>query len=214
MEQEVEEAFRYARVPASGRAGDVIRVIEELRVLSTEWNAPYYDHILYSLVNRYQDASSVIDRLAAERDFFSSLYRPAEGFSIHPVDGYAFDYDGAVMPTIIFQSGSRVYGCADFSSHTEALVLDYIQGASGSTSQEQIDAFGGRWFEVFMDRAVEAYALLSAQGVGLMLRLDDARYLLPRMVRDRYFSRRPTKGGPFLPIAMGKQRVKRIFDPV
>jgi hypothetical protein len=209
MREDVAGAFSRARVPLGGRMDEILPAVSELTLHSPEWNA-FYDLILCNHAEHLGDARRVLGRLSAELDFFRTLYRPGGRFSIHPVDEHDFGHD-EVIPTILFESGGIVYGRADFSSWPEAIVMDYIQSATRSSSREQIEAFGSRWFEAFMDRAVEACAAIRGRGVGLMLRIGENSFLLPRMVRDRYFEARPGASLPFLPLAKGKARVKRIL---
>lgn len=208
MQQEMAEACPQAQATGLSMVPQLVPLVQQLGRLSSEWNAPYFGSILYEHIMHYGDPIKVKERLSAEIDFFHALYRPAKGFRIYPVDEHWFD-DYSVFPTIIFASGGRVFGCADFVSLPEAMVLEYIQGASFSTSKEQRAMIGKPWFEAFMDRTIESYSRLHDLGVRMMLKIEEG-YYLPRMVRDRYFERLPASGRLHA-LATNRERVKIHF---
>lgn len=220
MRAEIAYAFKSAGVSQAGMEAEIFSTVQELALHSTEWNTLYYDEILYNHVRHFKDVHRVHERLWTELDFFRRLYKPTESFNIHPVDNYDFGYE-EVIPTVLFESGGIVYGRVDFLSWPEAIILDYIQSATHSTSREQIKAFGSRWFEAFMDRAIESFARLNDMGVRMLLKIkvfktnDEADfsplYYLPRMVRDRYFEPKPDKSGELYALSFKKQRVQRIL---
>ncbi|MFA4973773.1 MAG: hypothetical protein WC683_14270 [bacterium] len=209
MQQEITKACSQAQMVGLNMVPELLPLVQQLGRLSSEWNAPYFDSILYEHIRHYKDPAKVKERLSAEIDFFHALYRPAKRFRIYPVDEHWFD-DHSVFPTIIFASGGRVFGCADFVSLPEAMVLEYIQGASFSTSSEQRAMIGRPWFEAFMERAIESHSRLHNLGIRMMLRIEEGHYL-PRMVRDRYFERLPASGRLHA-LATNRERVRRSLD--
>jgi len=209
MEQEIAKSCHQNVSTGLHMVPKLMPLVQRLGRLSSEWNAPYYDTILYNHIRHYKDPVKVTERLSAEIDFFHALYGPAERFRIYPVDEHRFD-EYSFFPTIIFASGEKLFGCADFVSLPEAMVLEYIQGASATTAGEQREMIGKPWFEAFMERAIESYSHLHGLGVRMMLKIEQG-HCLPRMVRDRYFERLPASGRLHA-LATGRERVRRLLE--
>jgi hypothetical protein len=211
--QEIAEAFSYAEVPIDDVTSDVMPIVDELRRLSPEWNACYYDGILRGHAEGLGDVGSVKERLAAEVRFYKELYsrRPEDSYLIHPVDKLVLDKCLIDVSAVVFASGGEIYGCADFISMPGALIIDYILGYSKTTSAEQRKLFGRAWFEIFMERTIAAYAHLRDIGVDLLLSIEWEHLRLPRMVRDRYFESHPVGSKTHYPLNYKRARVKRAL---
>lgn len=211
--REITDTFSYAGVPIDDANRDAVPIVNELRHLSPEWNTCYYDAILCRHADELGEVGLVKNRLAAELDFYKELYsqRPADSYLIHPVDELVLDKCLMDVSAVVFASGGEIYGCADFISWPTALVIDYILGYSETTSAEQRNLFGRTWFEIFMDRTIAAYSHLRDAGVELLLSIEWKHLRLPRMVRDRYFSRYSNDSGKYYPLNYNRARVKRIL---
>lgn len=209
-QQYIPEAFASAGIPVDETAFELIPTVCALRRVSPEWSAGFYDAIVWRHAVDLMDAERVKERITAELEFYRALYKPREGdnFRIHPVDAFCFSRDDSVFSTIVFASGDTFYGCADFHSRSDMLILDYIQGVSITTSPEQRESIGSIWFEIFMLRTLEAFAHLRELGVKLMLRIDQNWLRLPRMVRDRYFEKHPDASGKFHALNFNRSRVR------
>jgi hypothetical protein len=210
---EIAEAFSFAKVPIDATTSDVVPIVNELRRLSPEWNACYYDGIIGRHAEDLGDAGSVKDRIAAELEFYKELYsqRSEDSYQIHPVDKLVLDKCLIDVSAVVFASGGEIYGCADFISMPTALIIDYVLGYSKTTSAEQKELFGRPWFEIFMDRTIAAHAYLRDIGVKLLLSIEWKHLRLPRWVRDRYFSRQAYGSSKYYPLNYNRARVKKVL---
>jgi len=210
---EIAEAFCRAGISDDGAISDSIPIVEELRFMSPEWNACYYDEILRGHVIGFTDADVVRRRLEAELGFYRELYsrKPGDRYLIHPVDELVMENCLIDPSAIVFASGRVIYGCADFVSLPDSLIIDYVLGYSRTDPAEQKEIFGSPWYEVFMERVIAAYAHLRDIGVELLLSIKWEHLRLPRWVRDRYFIRRPVGPQAHHPLNYNRARVKRAM---
>ncbi len=198
------------------RGNNLIELVNSLVELSVAWSTDgdmVDSGTLYGVAASAEDVGELKARLEAEIQFYQKLYEPdpENRFHIFLMRALRFTYDDQYFPTIVFTDKRKGgYGCADFTSRPNELVIDYIQGFTSIPARKQRELFGGPWYEVFMNRVLEAYKPLDELGVQLMLEIYHKRHILPRRVRDRYFEKHPCKYD-YHRLSRGKQRVRDVL---
>ncbi len=209
----VADAFAATDPARGGLDPELVNTLSDLRRVSPNWHAGNFRGMLFGHARHYGTQAAVRKRLSAELAFYTKLFEPRAGdaFTIQPIDTLRHSPGKVSFSTIAFTTREDLLGISYFESRAEALILKYIQGATFIPSQSQRDAIGETWFEIFMERTLQALPPLMRLGVGLMLRIDDHQPILPRMVRDRYFTNSPDATGIHYPLNFGRERVQRIL---
>lgn len=194
---------------------EISEIIEKLRLFSPQWR-----NLAVNALYRFsqdQQEDSLIARLRLERDFFQDLVKEGENYQIGS-ERLLFRYDDKTFQCLAFLHKNILLGCADFESYFDSIILEYVQGSGAMSTEKQRELFGKPWYEVFMERTIEAYKPLYEAGIKLFQEIPEpgaTRVILPRMIRDRYFERDSVSDKVDRhPINLRKERVKAVLSPL
>jgi hypothetical protein len=80
-------------------------------------------------------------------------------------------------------------GFAAFSLSQKALILDYMQGKKGADLVSAKKRLGQEWYDAFMDRILQSYRPVRRE-LFMHMVVPEPNLVLPRKIRDRYFTKK------------------------